>query len=164
MSSATKAGLIVGGLGIVIALVILVVASNKGETPEKEATQVDPASVGTHVEQTEAVTGVSETTTTEKVDAQLSQVEIDEESLAGLTTKQDTEVGFIANKHIYLQGDQLHYALGVMLGDNRVVTYYVSESGYYLLNVNDKVSVSYTTYTNANGLSFIQVASVTTIE
>ena len=65
---------------------------------------------------------------------------------------------------MYLSGEQLYYVLDVMLGDNRVVNYYVSEGGYYLLNVNDKVSVTYTTYTNTNGLSFIQVASVTTLE
>lgn len=162
--NATKAGIIVGGVLIVVAIALFVIFGGK--------TSDDDGAVATATEITKVqeVTVKEEVTTVhnqeEQSDAQAvpTMVMIDEASLTGLTSKQATEVGYIARKSIYLSGEQLYYVLDVMLGDNRVVNYYVSEGGYYLLNVNDKVSVTYTTYTNTNGLSFIQVASVTTLE
>lgn len=164
--SKTKAGIIVGVSVILLGIIFFVIfgiklnpeAQKEGNTSHTSQTQVQQQEQS-QIQQTQQPQQTQATIQNTQV------VEVSDESFSSLTKKECVEIAVVSRKYIQCDSKmQLFYTVDVILANNQIVSYYVSEPGYNYLNVGDKVNVTYVLCTNANGATFILVNGVTTVE
>ena len=166
-----KAGIIVGGIILVIAIVFFALASGSdkkeplADVETTKSTSSNEEIVNETIPEQGHVSNEPRETSQQSVhQGDGSYSEVDESSIASLKREDNSEVTYVSRKSIRLMDGQLYYVLDMILSDNTTLSYYVSESGYYATDVGEKVSINYVVYTNANGLKFYQITKVTTIE
>lgn len=186
-----KAGIIVGVLIIILALVLnwMFNGEDKKEiNPNKATTEISNAPapqptatvpnntqqqvvttqpvVNQPVQQVGTGQPVQQITTTTTT---ISEVDITQ---LGESTNEETEVVLISKKAVILldanpnsnDGKQLAYSLELITGSNAKLQHYVSATVYEAFAVGDKLKLTYNVYKNTNGVVFNTIKSVESVK
>ena len=129
-------------------------------TSENDEDKKEVADSSSSITTTPTITMEKEEPTEEIVEDSIF-MEIDTESLPDGKIKE--EVGIVAKKGIYLIEDELYYMTEILMTDNTVLKYFVSQDGYEKINSGDKVRVKYTNYVTKNGKKFSIVDNISLI-
>lgn len=156
-----KAGLIVGGVIILIAIVVCIIATPNKNAKDKQSAVDNTQQVTQQVVET---TPVGNTPTQPAVPSSSSNfVTIDQDTLP--LPQRRTEVGVVQSKDISLIGGTLYYTCSLLVGkDNISLMYIVSADGYTAIATGDKVKVSLAIYTVSNGSSYYLIEGLSLID
>lgn len=180
--SMKRAGILVGGMIILLAIVLLVIGNMvEKRNVEKITNQNQTTEVVTEVlsteqtteQTTEVVVEVTTESTTEYVEKETTKIsEIDESSLKDLKVINKEEIAVISSKKLILLDTgvdsdidkMLVYCFDLLTPGNLELNLYVTKTTYDSFNVGDKLTVNYDLYENNNGLNFPVINSATKYE
>ena len=180
-----KAGIVVGLVFIIAAIVICLIAfrkpAEKTDIPDssqvsqvEESQPVQQEPVQEEVVQQEPVQQqpiVQETIVEKVVTKEISGVKTILEDGLGAPISEKEVIVYIANKRILLVDENvestnpkmLTYCFDVLTPENESLILFVTNSVYTQYNVNDKLMVKYQVYQNDSGIKFPLVLSVSAV-
>ena len=180
-----KAGIVVGLVFIIAAIVICLIAfrkpAEKTDIPDssqvsqvEESQPVQQEPVQQEVVQQEPVQQqpiVQETIVEKVVTKEISGVKTILEDGLGAPISEKEVIVYIANKRILLVDENvestnpkmLTYCFDVLTPENESLILFVTNSVYTQYNVNDKLMVKYQVYQNDSGIKFPLVLSVSAV-